>query len=56
MALHAENHVYYDSFMMGEKEKKSTFYDQPDIWAKIPLMDFKVILLAPREVFSVSVM
>ncbi len=22
MALHAENHVYYDSFMMGEKEKK----------------------------------
>jgi len=26
MALHAENHVYYDSFMMGDKkEKKSTF-------------------------------
>lgn len=22
MALHAENHVYYDSFMMGDKEKK----------------------------------
>ncbi len=56
MALHAENHVYCDSFMMGEKKKNQRFYDQPDIWAKIPLMVFKVILLAPREVFSVSVM
>ncbi len=25
MALHAENHVYYDSFMMGAKEKKIDF-------------------------------